>query len=207
LSLVAATAVDPGVVTNVHLQTLLESGQHPFSGFVDPGNFQKRDALDVLCSSDARTEIESRYEVSCAQRPQNSAGVRGNVVLIGDELAGVDRHRLFGEDIAGVYLQANYIESLLSGRYLKRLGTAWDIGILALWLGLLYLAFWEKSPEVALLWSAAAAIVIAAGIAALVRLTGSYPLISAQMLGLAALPLRYAEARGHAVKQWLTARH
>jgi hypothetical protein len=180
------------------LLRLKANGQHPFISFINPDDLSRADALSVVCASPLRLkeEIESRYQVHCTEHPPGDAELRGRVVVVGEDVAGRDRHTLFGRDVSGVYLQANYIEALLDGRYLRSIGAGMEFTILALWLVLLYVVFWIQ-PEVALGLSLLVGLMVRYLVIQLVQVKGVYPQIWVQELGALALVLKYIEARGH----------
>ena len=136
---------------NLTNHCLLYTSEHPFIGFIEPEAVSRLNALAFLCSGPDRTEIESRYSLHCADHENGAVLAGSQVFVLGDDVPGKDRHVLFGNDVPGMYLHANYIESLLQGRYLRHLGRGWDIAILVLWLVVLYLLFWLLNPELAFL--------------------------------------------------------
>jgi CHASE2 domain-containing sensor protein len=198
LAWVAATLVDKNLKNESGLVRLRATGQHPFTSFISPDTLSRADALSILCSSPAKGELEKRYQMTCVDHPLSGAEIRGRVIVIGDDVLGRDRHMLFGDDVPGVYLQANYIESLLDGRYLRPLGAGWDFAIFASWVAFLYLAFWMQ-PEVALVLSLLVGYLVRYLIVQLVLLEGLYPQIWVLDLGTLALGLKYIEARGHLI--------
>jgi CHASE2 domain-containing sensor protein len=145
-----------------------------------------------------KAEIESRYHAKCGEHPVGTAEVQGRVVVVGEDVSGRDRHMLFGNDVSGVYLQANYIESLLDGRYLRPFGAGWDFAVFAAWLVFLYLIFWIQ-PEIALAISLAIGFFVKYLIIQLVVWKGLYPQIWVQDLGALALFLKYIDSRGHRI--------
>jgi hypothetical protein len=166
---------------------------------VEPDSLAHLDALDFLCSGPSRMEIESRYSVTCGLRKQvDPSSVGGQVVVIGEDAPGKDRHLLFGRDVPGMYLQANYIESLLVGHYLRPLGDVWNMVTLVVWVTLLYLLFWRLQPELALLVCVAIAAFAWYGLKQLVAWNGFYLDAWPRHLGVIALALKYIEVRGHA---------
>lgn len=197
LPYLAATLADPGLKQERRLNDLRDDGEHPFAGFISPDAISRLSPLDYLCSGPDRGEIEARYSINCAARKNEGVVAGGQVFVIGEDVPGKDRHELFGNDVPGMYLHANYIEALLEGRYLRRLGAGWDIGMLILWLALLYLLFWLLPPEFALLIGVVLGAAIRYGIAQLVVWEGLYPEVWLARLGLIALLLKYADARGH----------
>jgi hypothetical protein len=198
LSWVAASLVDRDLKSEVALVRLRAAGQHPFTSFIDPDTISRVDALSILCASKQNGEIASRYHIDCTEHPPEDVEILGRLIVIGDDVSGHDRHRLFGDDVSGVYLQANYIESLLDGRYLRSFGAGWDFAIFAVWLVFLYLMFWIQ-PEIALLLSLLVALLVRYLMIQLVLWKGLYPEMWVQELAAFALVLKYIDSRGHGI--------
>lgn len=91
LSVVAATTTDPKLMTESRLTRLRRERRHPFTSFIPPDDIAKTSALNVLCTSPARGEVESRLHVNCAEHTSGAVEIR-DVVVIGDDVANVDRH-------------------------------------------------------------------------------------------------------------------
>ena len=100
LSWVAATRMDPTLSNDAVLTRLRTSHSHPFTSFINPNNLPRLSALDILCSSSAKQEVESRFHIGCAAHTPSHATIRGRVAVIGEDVAGRDRHTLFGDDVA-----------------------------------------------------------------------------------------------------------
>jgi hypothetical protein len=197
LSYQAAVLADHGLKNEDRLNRLREADRHPFAPFIDPDSFSQLDAVDYLCSSPERAQIETSYKINCAEHPKVDTDLGGRVVVIGEDSPGLDVHKLFEKNVSGVYLQANYIESLLEGNYLKALGTGWDITIFVVWLAVLYLLYWFIQPELSLVVSLLIGALGWYAIRQLVLMKGLYPEVWVQELSLIALILKYIDARGH----------
>jgi CHASE2 domain-containing sensor protein len=161
LSYAAASIADRHLKDDVRLKAMRERSQHPFTSFIESKNFSRVNAISLLCSGNDKAEIQSLYSIKCAANATPDEDVRGQVVIIGDDVPGKDRHELFDQDVSGLYLQANYIESLLDDRYLQPVGTgaklpvgtAGNVIFLVAWFAVLYLLFWFVFPEIALVIS------------------------------------------------------
>jgi hypothetical protein len=188
------------------LNDMRDNSQHPYTSFIDPGSFSQGKALTFLCSGKDKTEIESLFSVSCAEYASPDADVRGQVVIIGDDVEGRDRHQLLGRDIAGVYLQANYIESLLDGRYLRPIGPVGNVAFLIVWLVVLYGLFWLLPAEYALAICAVVGVVIWYVAAQLTLWRGVYFDAPVHSIGIMALVIKYIEARGHSLGELIRER-
>ncbi len=193
-----AASRDPGLEKEPRMMSLRARGQHPFTSFIAPEDLSHAEALSVLCLSAAKDEIASRYGVDCSRHPLGETPIRGSLIVIGEDVQGKDRHMLFGRDVSGVYLQANYIESLLDDRFMKALDTAWNYAGFLSWLALLYVIFWLQ-PEVALAISVAGILIVRYLLAWVVVRSGYYPQISILDVGIVAPVLKYIESRGHMI--------
>jgi CHASE2 domain-containing sensor protein len=196
LSYAAATLVDKGLSSESRLRKLRMAGQHPFTSFILPENLSQTTALNVLCNGPHRAEIIARYGTNGCLKRAPSDEIFGKIILVGEDVSGKDRHQLLGHEVAGAYLQANYIESLLDSRYLRPAGAAWDFALFAGWLIFLYVIFWIQ-PEVALVVSVLMGLCVKFAIVQIVVFYKVYPDVWVQQLGVIALVLRYVDARGH----------
>jgi CHASE2 domain len=198
LSWVAASVADSGLMTEPRLVKFRTEGQHPFTSFIDLNAMASADALAVLCASSAKEEIASRYHADCAMYPLGETQIKGRIVVIGEDVSGQDQHVLFGHSVPGVYLQANYIESLLDDRPMQSLSSAWNLTIFVSWLIFIYLIFWFVQPEIALVLSLVV-VVVARFLVTQFTFHGLYPHLWVQDLGLALLVIKYIDSRGHSL--------
>lgn len=203
LSYQAATFEDPHIAEEVTLKRLKDSGTHPLTIFIAPDKFEHGSAVALLCSGSYKAALESRYGLHCQDIPAFGAELAGRVVILGDDYPGRDQWQLLGRQVPGVYLQANYIESLLDGRYQKPLSSSWNITILIVWLFLLYFLFWVIQPEIALIVCAIVGAITWYLFLQILLLKGVYPDLWIQPLGIAALLLKYIDARGHRLGEML----
>ena len=207
LSYAAAALIDPGLGSDSQLRVMRENGRHPFTSFIDWSSMPRISAVDLLCAGPDKAEIASRYSITCADHPWNGPVIRGQVIVVGDDIEGRDRHMLFGDDVPGVYLQANYIESLLDGRYVRPFNTAWSFWLLVAWLVMLFLLFWLVQPELALLICAVILCCAWYVSAQLVVWRGIYVGAPLQTLGFFALLAKYVDARGHRIAEHIHKGH
>lgn len=211
LSYTAATLLDAHLKNVARLSEMRTLGQHPFTSFVDFDGFPRAEALSLLCSAANKREVESLYSIHCSPHAAPEVDVRGQVVIIGEDVTGRDRHRLLDKDVPGVYLQANYIESLLDDRYFQPIGTArnlpagttWSVLSLVIWIAILYGLFWfVPCPEIALVISTALGGLTWWILNQLVVIKGLY-FEPVQAIGFLALVVKYIEARGHILGEHL----
>ena len=71
-------------------------------------------ANDIICSTSS--EPGWRACESGELQPRVRSLVRGKVVIIGEDVPDIDRHKTVVGDVAGFVLQADYVESLLDNR-------------------------------------------------------------------------------------------
>ncbi|HLJ29335.1 MAG TPA: CHASE2 domain-containing protein [Candidatus Angelobacter sp.] len=205
ISYVAASLVDKRLKDDYRLQSLRESGEHPFTSFINPDSLSQIDASTVVCSGPDRQKMESRYSMNCTNDSNDDIDIRGHVLIVGQESTDRDWHQLLGRGVSGLYLQANYIESLLDERYLRPLGTKWNFFVFAGWLIALYLLFWIQ-PEIALVICCVVWWVMRYAVTQLALSKGLYLDLWVAELGLAAILLKYIDSRGHRVAEWVQER-
>lgn len=194
LSFIAAQHADKKLTQDYTLQYLLRRHTHPFTSFVSSDKLDMYSAMDVLCGDQANAADWKR----CAP-PNKQFDLAARIVVIGNRSDPRDVHNtVIGDDLPGVDLQANYIESLLTDRYFKPIPTYISVPLFFCWIGTLHLVFWKiESPERA----GGVCLLIAASlwvISYIVVLSWSWFLtISIQGVSLLAIGVKWAEARGH----------
>jgi CHASE2 domain len=176
LSLVAAQQSDPEGKARERLVELLKDRDpsHPFTSFVR--EIPQFHARQVLCGIDFPENAGSDWDHTCkppeieGTRNGQSVGaltdaeiaseIRGQTIVIG-ELSDEDMHNsVIGESVPGALLQANYIQSLLEGRYFPAVpGVVSFLWYLA-WFSLTFLLFLKKTPNTAAVWSLVALCVL-----------------------------------------------
>jgi CHASE2 domain-containing sensor protein len=148
--------------------SFLPANQPPFEGSDasakhSPHGFATFSALELLCEGSQNVDWECPKTWSKRKR-RPSTVFDGRLIVVGT----VDRE--FDPDIQdsvigrvpGVVLQANYIESLLDGRYLKRVNSGIELVIALVWLWVIDKIFEENSsrPGRALLYSIGANVLV-----------------------------------------------
>jgi hypothetical protein len=201
-SYLIASLTDPALKDSHRLKALREAHRHPFTSFVQPSRLGVR---EVLCqgSDEERSEIDSRYAIKCVPSALDES-LHTQVVLIGEESPDRDQYDLMGRKVSGLYLQANYIESLLDDHYLKPFPKLLDLTMLVGWVVTVYLLFWFLQPEVALLTGLIIGAITYYVIVQLVLFSGFYADLWVQSLGLVALVLKYIETRGHHLSEQIS---
>jgi len=160
LSLVAAKVIDPNIETYPTLQELLAAHHHPYTTFVNLPNIT---ALTALCSAEPgpRAPIGGvDGDDMCKQWGHPLDNLDGHqlnlankIVVIGD-LVDQDMQP-FPTDLApfppkqrpGVFLQANYVQSLLDHRFLLE-APIWLTATCLLLFGIgVYCLYWSHNKE------------------------------------------------------------
>lgn len=224
LSLVAAKVVDPNIESHPAIQKLLAKQIDPYTTFLKLPNIT---ALTAMCSAEPspRADIDGQPGDELCKpwaRPLDNINGRGlslagKIVVIGD-LSDQDM-KPFPTDQApfpagkrpGVFLQANYVQALLDHRFLLEVPMAVTVGILVVYVFIVYCLYWAHdehgtprfNAEQAGLWSLAAlAAVVLLSFLALVTMSYFTPLWALWGAGVF-MVFRYLEATGHHRSQHL----
>lgn len=226
LSLVAAKLVNPRIESNHTLVKLLAkpSSNSPYTTFL---NLPHITALTALCSAEPspRAPIDGQPgDDLCkpwVRDPDNLDGeqlsLAGKIVVIGD-ISDSDM-KPFPSNLApfpqgerpGVFMQANYIQALLDHRFLQQIPTPVTMGILVLYVFIVYVLYWAHDetghPRFTLDQAGFWSLVVLAGVVVcsfLVLATVSYftPLWALWGAGVF-MVFRYLEASGHHRSQHL----
>jgi hypothetical protein len=159
LSLVAARAQWPDIESSQFMPKLLEEGLHPYTTFLNLPNIH---AMTAVCTAEASPVYADGTQVPCDQKkwrqdPRSidgkSLNLKGKVVVVGD-IAESDMQP-FPRDlppfpsglVPGVYLQANYIESLLEQRFLTETPLWITLALLAVFAGGVFGIYWAHDKE------------------------------------------------------------
>lgn len=224
LSLVAAKLVNPRIENNRTLSKLLARQTDPYTTFL---NLPHITALTALCSAEPspRAPIDGQSGDSLCQPwvrdPDNLDGnqlsLAGKIVVIGD-ISDADQ-KPFPSDLApfppgtrpGVFMQANYVQALLDHRFLQQIPTPVTLGLLVLYVLIVYVLYWAHDEhghprftlDQAALWSLAVlAGVVTCSFLLLVTMSYFTPLWALWGAGVF-MVFRYLEASGHHRSQYL----
>jgi CHASE2 domain-containing sensor protein len=129
LSLQAARVVRnsfPGGLESI--ERFVTSGIHPYTTLMKPESFIRARASDLLCGTDV-VQNACMPDTLRATREQ----LRGKVALVGWVDDSNDTHETPAGTMPGIFLQANYIESLLDGRLLHAVPLSWQFGLTLVW--------------------------------------------------------------------------
>ena len=219
LSLVAAKVVNPRIESNRAVSKLLAGHVvDPYTTFL---NLPHITALTALCSAEAapRAPIDGQPgDALCKPwvKPLDDLDGKGlsldsKIVVIGD-ISEQDM-KPFPTNLApfpagtrpGVFLQANYVQALLDHRFLMEIPAAVTVGLVVLYVLIVYCLYWahdaEGRPRLSLqqagLWSLGVLAGVV-GISFLILVTMSYftPLWALWGAGVF-MVFRYLEATGH----------
>ena len=218
LSLVAAKVVNPRIESNREVSKLLATQVDPYTTFL---NLPHITALTALCSAEPapRAPIDGQPgDALCKPwvKPLDDLDGKGlsldsKIVVIGD-ISESDM-KSFPTNLApfppgtrpGVFLQANYVQALLDHRFLIKIPTAITVGLVVLYVLIVYCLYWahdaEGRPRLSLEQAGLLSLGALAGVVAisfLVLITMSYftPLWALWGAGVF-MVFRYLEATGH----------
>ena len=224
LSLVAAKAVDPNIESRPSVQKMLAAPVNPYTTFL---NLPHITALTALCSAEPapRAPIDEQPGDDLCKawvRPLDNLdgkglSLAGKIVVIGD-ISDADM-KPFPTDLApfpakqrpGVFMQANYVQALLDHRFLREIPEAVTLGLLVLYVFLVYVLYWAHdidgrprfNAEQAGLWSLAAfCVLLLMSFLVLVSLSYFTPLWALWGAGVF-MVFRYLESSGHHRSQHL----
>lgn len=114
LALVAARAAAPEAIRAHGFLAVRNAERQPYARFRE--DIPKGTSTEVLCSA-ALPALRAKWTLSCSGNSPK-LNLLGKVVVIGAE-SGADSVVVFGRRWSGYELQANYIDALLSGRYMR----------------------------------------------------------------------------------------
>jgi CHASE2 domain len=203
LALVAATQQDPNIQKDASVQKLLSIHVHPYTTFL---NLPNTNAMAVLCSAEAvpRDAYGQPLGDACKGMVHpinnldgNNLQLNGKIVVIGDKVD-QDMQPFPGGEKPGVWLHANYIQSLLDHRFLREVPFSITLVSLLLFIFVVYCLFWYiEQPERALLLGLAVVIVlIVISLGILVATSFFTPLWALWGAGLLVI-FRYLETQAH----------
>jgi CHASE2 domain-containing sensor protein len=150
-------AAFPGGTSN--LDRLNAEGRHPMTSLLPMSKLIQVEASELMCrGKDTRVLTSCKGGVPAEVRRK----LNGKIVLLGWEDNREDVYTTPAGRLPGVFLQANFIESLLDSRYLRVPSTWWQIALSLVWFAFIELAFliYRDETEKAL---AGAVVVFVAG--------------------------------------------
>lgn len=213
LALVAARQQNPNIEKEESVQKLLAMHLHPYTTFLDLPHVN---AMTVLCSAEAtpRDAYGKPFGDLCKGMVQplsnldkNNLKLDGKIVVIGDKSEEDMQPFPGGEDKPGIWLQANYIQSLLDHRFLREVPLRITLTGLVAFIFVVYWLFWFLQPERALivgLITLAALLFLSLGV--LVSTSYFTPLWALWGGGILVI-FRYLETRAHHLSAQLKQQH
>jgi hypothetical protein len=117
LSLVAVEQYDASSFRRPEFNALFSEGLHPFTSFLSEQEIPTLSAIDLVCHT--QNHQPSQWQ-NCEPDDYADDLIRNHIVVVGNRVV-EDFHPSVVGTVPSVVLQANYIESLLDGRYLKSL--------------------------------------------------------------------------------------
>lgn len=161
---------------------------HPYTSFLRESDIRSLSALQVLCAS---------YDAKTGWRDCSNPGdkfdsqLRHHIVFIGDD-TNDDQHETPVGSMPGVFLHANYLESLAGKRFFRPIGQRWQIIWGVVWLGFVEFAYVRtRKPLIGLAVSFGGTVLLWVACALAATLTGILPVI--WVPGALALILRFFE--------------
>lgn len=146
LSLAAVLAAKPEFANSTRLTRAVQKLSYPYTTF-DP-KMPEENAMNVVCSADPHPrDIHDRSleDVCKSWPPINKArpnfDLRGKIVIVGNVVT-TDMKPFPTGDRPGVYLHANYIQSILDSRFLLEVPSIVTVPALILFLFVVYLLYW-----------------------------------------------------------------
>jgi hypothetical protein len=213
LALVAARQQDQNIEKDASVQKLLALHLHPYTTFLDLPHVN---AMTVLCSAEAnpRDAYGKPFGDICKGMIQpldnldkNDLKLNGKIVVIGDKSEEDLQPFPGGEDKPGIWLQANYIQSLLDHRFLREIPLGLTLIGLILFIFVVYWLYWFLQPEHALLVGLITlAALLVVSLAVLVSTSYFTPLWALWGGGILVV-FRYLETRAHHLSAQLKQQH
>ncbi len=160
LALMAAEAYDPSLATTPRLARLLNDWTHPYTTFF---RLPTVNAMTALCNAEPAhlyaptppaATTPSTPDLCAAWVPpaghidldQLKKMIAGKVVVIGD-LISSDTHHFPGGDVPGVFLQANYVQSILDRRFIEEVPLWIDFASVALFGAAVFCLYWAHDKQ------------------------------------------------------------
>jgi hypothetical protein len=198
LSLLAAERVEPDLERHTGLKAY-RGDNFPFTSFVR--YLPQAPALAILCRNGVSEPEWGDCGAALASQAQAGVppiDVAQKIVVIGDEMPEQDVKPFPGGDRYGVELQANYIESLLDGRFLKPMNFLVDLlCFLVLLTALHFVQASQRDKWKSFAWSLATlATFFLLGVAAMTVL-GYYPPVKSLIAVFLNPFLSFGHALGH----------
>jgi hypothetical protein len=223
ISLVAARLKKLEIVNDDAIKRFLTAGQHPYTNFIL--DLPTINATAVACYAEAQRPYPgpslSSYTFSqpvddpCHGKNSlvddqgNKLDLNGKIVVIGDKSDADMQPYPGGEDMPGTWFHANYIQSLLDGRFLREIPETLTIACLILFITIVYILFWrmEAQPVRALIISFVLFLALFALSAIILRKYAYFTPLWALWGGFLMIIFRFFETKGHHFSDDLQHKH
>jgi CHASE2 domain-containing sensor protein len=156
LSIAAVRALDPQRSVLKRVGAIGRNGspisstfEFPYTGFLPEQDMPIVAGEDIVCSVALPSDLPLESCSAPANLPDVRKLIRGKVVLIGNTGFSMDLHKSLIGEVAGVVLQANYVESLLRNRVYVPLATIYQVLIGTAWLAIV---FWVSTTFLRTRW-------------------------------------------------------
>ena len=103
-----------------------QADEHTFTAFAPESEFDPIHAIDLLCGNYRQGDDWRHCEPPKSVNGSRFNSLKGKIVLITQQNVQSDLWGSVDGEVPGYLLRANYIESLLSDRYTKPVGPAWE---------------------------------------------------------------------------------
>jgi len=150
IALLAAQAADPGIEKRGQLPKLIAKSINPYTTFIDLPTINE---LTAVCSAEPDPIVINGKMIDCGRwrHPAHDLtadhqSLQGKVVAVGD-VSDDDMQSFPGGDKLGVYLQANYVESLLDQRFLTEVPIWVTLTTLVLFIVAVYALYWAHDAS------------------------------------------------------------
>jgi hypothetical protein len=145
LSFAAAKVVEPEIEQDPSVARVLRGGYYPYTTFID---LPRANAMTVMCSVEQEPHdiFGKKLGSDCDTWPSGAPGhspldLNGKIVVIGAVVPSDMKPFPTGEQ-PGVFLHANYIQSILDHRFLLEVPTGMTLGLLTAFMLATYSLYW-----------------------------------------------------------------
>jgi hypothetical protein len=150
LSFAAAKAVEPSLAKDPAITRVLANGYFPYTTFID---LPQANAMTVMCTAEQepRDIFGNKLGAQCNTWPSAQAGhqpldLNGKIVVVGAVVPNDMKPFPTGE-VPGVFLHANYIQSILDHRFLIEVPTGLTLALLIAFMLVTYSLYWAHDAH------------------------------------------------------------
>jgi hypothetical protein len=121
------------------LYALIAENRHPFSQFL--AGFESLHAIDLLCEQRPSAYTPTAACATGPLREERLRHLRGKIVLIADTTGEDDFHQTPLGLVSGALVHANYIESIITGRFWKPANLGFQLLVSLCWFAIVEILF------------------------------------------------------------------